>query len=108
MFRKFSLLLIVMCAAFIQDVNAQQVDSVAVQKLIKRYACGSCHMMKPMQVGPSWPQIAARKHTQKEFIALTANPKPENWPDFPPMAPMGYVPEKDLILIYQWVKTLEK
>jgi len=88
--------------------NAQQVDSVQVQKLLTRYACKSCHFMDSKPVGPGWVDIAAKGYSQAEFVKLVGEPKPENWPNYPAMAPMGYVPEKDLQKIYNWVRTLKK
>ena len=92
----------------IAEAATDQVDSVQVQNLLNRYACASCHSMESKPVGPGWPEIAARDYSVEQFKTLVANPQPENWPDYTPMAPMGYVPESDLTLIYQWVKTLEK
>ncbi len=89
-------------------VQAQEADSVLVQKLLTRYACKSCHFMDSKPVGPGWIDIAARDYSKDQFIKLVGEPKPENWPDYPVMAPMGYVPQKDLEKIYNWVKTLKK
>ena len=88
--------------------SAQNVDSVQVQNLLSRYACKSCHFMKSMPVGPGWVEMAQRNYTLKQFVQLMAEPKPENWPDYPPMTPMPYVPEKDLEKIYQWMLTLKE
>ncbi|MEJ2004647.1 MAG: cytochrome C [Cyclobacteriaceae bacterium] len=95
------------CLFMISAASAQEVDSVQVQKLLTRYACKSCHFMESKPVGPGWKEIAERGYTKAEFIKLIEEPKPENWPKYPPMTPMGYVPDKDLEKIYNWVKTLK-
>jgi len=103
------ILLIVGVVCFISSQGyGQEVDSVLVQKLLTRYACKSCHLMKSMPVGPGWLEMAQREYTRAEFINLIGNPKPENWPDYPPMTPMAYVLEKDLEKIYNWMLTLKK
>ncbi len=90
----------------ISESAPAEVDSVQVQNLLNRYACASCHSMESKPVGPGWPEIAARDYTVEQFKMLVATPQPENWPDYTPMAPMGYVPEGDLEKIYAWMSGL--
>jgi cytochrome c len=39
---------------------------------------------------------------------LIANPKPSNWPGYPPMAAMKNVPKDDAIKIATWINSLRK
>ncbi|MCA6078349.1 c-type cytochrome [Fulvivirga sedimenti] len=90
----------------VSEAAPVEADSVQVQNLLNRYACASCHGMESKPVGPGWPEIAARNLTLGQFKTLIANPEPANWPDYTPMAPMGYVPDGDLEKIYAWMTTL--
>ena len=92
----------------VTQATSMEVDSVQVQNLLNRYACASCHGMESKPVGPGWPEIAARDLTLEQFKTLVANPEPSNWPDYTPMAPMGYVPDGDLEKIYAWMSTLNE
>jgi hypothetical protein len=40
-----------------------------------------------------------------EMEALIVMPKPENWPDYTPMAPMGHVPRTDIRKLAAWINT---
>jgi cytochrome c551/c552 len=59
-------------------------------------------------VGPSYADVAKRKYSVAQMVSLVYNPKPENWPDYTPMAPMLQVPKKDVEKIAAWINTLKK
>ncbi len=78
------------------------------QALMVKYTCAACHKPYERSVGPAYSEVAKRKYTVAQMVALVYNPKPENWPDYTPMAPMLHVPKKDVEKIATWINTLKK
>ena len=64
-------------------------------------------IMKTKLIGPSYSEIATRGYSEEEIIELIKNPDQKNWPDYPPMAPITWVAEKELATIASWIKSLE-
>jgi cytochrome c551/c552 len=76
--------------------------------LLTKHTCTACHKKTERSVGPAYTEVAKRKYSTSQIIALVHNPKPENWPDYTPMAPMPQVPKKDLEKIAVWINSLRK
>lgn len=77
-----------------------------VKKLLATNTCLGCHKVDKKLVGPAYLEVAKRGYSQEELVALIRNPKPENWPDYPPMAPMEWVADEDLATIASWIVSL--
>jgi cytochrome c len=58
-------------------------------------------------IGPSYQEIATRGYNEEEMVALIKQPVPENWPDYPPMAPITWVADEDLATIVKWITSLD-
>lgn len=78
-----------------------------VNDLLNKYTCLTCHSAADKIVGPAFAEVAKRKYTDDEIIGLIAKPKPEHWPDYPPMLGLK-VPEADARKIAQWINSLHK
>ena len=78
-----------------------------VKSLLAKSTCLGCHKVDKKLIGPSYQDIAAKNYTKEEIISLIKNPVPENWPDYPPMAPISWVADEDLATIADWISSLE-
>ncbi|WP_242916487.1 c-type cytochrome [Pontibacter liquoris] len=79
----------------------------AVKPLLAKHTCLSCHNTDKRQVGPAFREVAKRKYTDSQIVALIHEPKPENWPDHStPMPPMPQVPQSDALKIASWINSL--
>ncbi len=76
-----------------------------VQALLDKYGCAACHSMVRKLVGPTWPDIAAKKYSAKRIAQLVAKPEPANWPGMTPMAPQK-LPKADMTKIATWLSKL--
>lgn len=76
--------------------------------LISKHTCNACHKTYERSVGPAYSEVAKRKYSTAQIVSLVHNPKPENWPDYTPMAPMIQVPKKDIEKIALWINSLRK
>ena len=76
-----------------------------VQALLDKYGCAACHSMTRKLVGPTWPDIAAKKYSAKRIAQLVAKPEPANWPGMIPMAPQK-LPKADMTKIANWLAKL--
>lgn len=103
---KYLFTAILVCAAIL--AKAQSTPPKAVEDLIKKHGCNTCHHAEKKIIGPAWKLVAAKGYSKKQFAQLVHETKPENWPDYPPMAPMPNVPKSDLYKIAEWVNTLKK
>lgn len=74
--------------------------------LINKHTCNACHKTNERSVGPAYSEVAKRKYTTAQIVALVHAPKPENWPGYTPMAPMVQVPKKDIEKIAIWINSL--
>jgi putative membrane-bound dehydrogenase-like protein len=81
----------------------------AVQKLLLKNTCLSCHNPTKKVIGPSYQEIAKRKYTVAQIVQLIQKPNPANWPGYATkMPPMAHVPKSELNQIAQWIKSMEK
>ena len=78
-----------------------------VKGLLTRHTCSACHQANKRQVGPAFADVAKRKYTNDQIMALIYNPKPTNWPDYATeMPPMPQVPKADALKIAAWINSL--
>jgi cytochrome c551/c552 len=84
------------------------INDTEAKALMIKYTCAACHKPYERMVGPAYSEVAKRKYTVAQIVSLVYNPKPENWPDYTPMAPMLQVPKKDVEKIAAWINTLKK
>ena len=79
-----------------------------VKPLLAKNTCLSCHNPNTRQVGPAFKEVAKKKYTVNQIIALIHNPKPEHWPDYStPMPPMPQVPTEDARKIAMYINSLK-
>jgi len=79
-----------------------------VEKILRQYACLACHTADSKLIGPAYLDVSKKKYTNAQIVELIYNPKPANWPGFPPMAPMKQVPKEDALKIAAWINSLAK
>lgn len=79
-----------------------------IKSLLSKNTCLGCHKMDKKLIGPSFLAIAKRGYTDKELVQLIKEPVPENWSDYPPMAPMAWVEDKHLEAMAVWIASLPK
>ncbi len=77
-----------------------------VKSLLTTHTCLGCHRLDKKLVGPSYTDIAGKEYGVEELVHLMQEPQPENWPDYPPMASMSFVPVEDLTTIAEWIVQL--
>jgi mono/diheme cytochrome c family protein len=81
----------------------------SVQPLLKKNTCLSCHNPTTKLIGPSYNEIATKKYTVSQIVALIQKPNPSNWPGYATKMPaMAHVPKAELTQIATWIKSLEK
>src|SRR6056300_1976160 len=79
-----------------------------IKSLLSKNTCLGCHKMDKKLIGPSFLAIAKRGYSDKELVQLIKEPVPENWSDYPPMAPMAWVEAKQLEAMAVWIASLPK
>lgn len=89
-------------------VKSTVISDKEATALLAKHTCLACHKVNERAVGPSYMEVAKRKYTTEQIEALIYEPKPENWPDLTPMAPMTHVPKKDVQKIAAWINALGK
>ncbi|CAG5074283.1 hypothetical protein DYBT9623_05022 [Dyadobacter sp. CECT 9623] len=77
-----------------------------VSALLNKHACFACHQAYDKVIGPAYSEVAKKKYSADEIVALVHSPKPEHWPGYPPMAPMAHVPKADIVVIANWINSL--
>src|SRR5215212_1154272 len=58
-----------------------------VSALLEKYTCRNCHKADEKLIGPAYKEVALKGYRDAEIVNLIYNPKPENWPGYPPMLP---------------------
>jgi mono/diheme cytochrome c family protein len=80
----------------------------AVQKLLLKNTCLSCHNPTKKVIGPSYEEIAKRKYTVAQIVQLIQKPNPSNWPGYATKMPsMAHVSKAELTQIATWIKSLQ-
>lgn len=90
-----------------QTAAVSLTPSLEIAELMEKNTCSVCHSVDQRLVGPAWTEIAKRGYSIDEMIALVYEPKPEHWPDYPPMAPLPFVPKEDIAKIGTWINSLQ-
>lgn len=103
----FAILLFISVSAFAQTKQAIKIP-VDVEKLLTQYACLACHKADAKVIGPAYADVANKKYTNAKIVELIYEPKPTNWPGYPPMTPMKNVPKGDALKIASWINSLAK
>lgn len=78
-----------------------------VKKITEKYACNSCHVLDKRVVGPSWKDLSQKKYSAKKMFKLIREPQPDNWPDYPPMAPIQTISSAEVKLVAAWLNGLD-
>jgi cytochrome c len=92
------------CLAFAIPAFSQAAAIPAdIASLLEKNGCVTCHKLDKRMIGPSWIDIAAKKHPKKHLVELVYEPAPQNWPGYVPMQPMPQVPKSDLNKISAWI-----
>lgn len=92
---------------FISAVAVAQSMPAEVKKVSDKYACAACHLMDGRLVGPSWKELARKKYSAKKMGQLIRNPKPANWPGYPPMAPITNITDAEVKVVADWLSTVK-
>lgn len=78
-----------------------------INELLNKNTCLTCHAANEKIVGPAYVEVARRNYTVDEIVGYIYKPKPENWPDYPPMAALPNVPKEDAKKIAEWIVSLK-
>lgn len=78
-----------------------------VNELLNKHTCLTCHAAGEKIVGPAYKEVATKNYTNEQIVELIHAPKPEHWPDYPPMAPLPNVPKEDALKIAAWINSLK-
>jgi len=85
----------------------QLITDVQAMALLKKHTCLACHAKDKKVIGPSYEDIAKRKYSDQQILALVYKPNPQNWPDYATeMAPMSHIPANDVLKIASWINNL--
>ena len=85
----------------------QLVTEAQALALLKKHTCLACHAKDKKVIGPSYEDIAKRKYSDQQILALVNKPNPQNWPDYATeMAPMSHIPANDVLKIASWINNL--
>jgi len=87
----------------------KKITYAAVQPLMQKNTCLTCHHPENKLIGPSYREIATRKYSIAQIVQLIQKPNPANWPGYPTKMPsMAHVAKTELTQIAEWIKSLEK
>ncbi|MCU0421974.1 MAG: cytochrome C [Bacteroidia bacterium] len=90
-----------------QSVKSTVVIPDDINELLNKHTCLTCHAAAEKVVGPSYIDVAKRGYNNDEIVSLIYKPKPEHWPDYPPMIGLPQVPKEDALKIAAWINTLK-
>lgn len=93
--------------AGIDTANAQVKVPDNITTLMNKYTCSACHRVDARLVGPAYTDVAKKKYTDAKIVELIYKPVPENWPGYPPMAPMTQVPKEDALVLAKYINSLD-
>ncbi|MCC6461425.1 MAG: cytochrome C [Saprospiraceae bacterium] len=102
--RNFILLLLLLAAGVTVQAQSLPAD---VKKVSDKYGCAACHAVDTRIVGPSWKQLAKKGYSAKKTAQLIRKPKPEDWPGYPPMAPIPAITDPEAKIIADWLKSIK-
>ncbi len=92
----------------ILESQAQTEIPKAVNELLVKHTCFTCHKADVKLIGPSWMEIASKGLKKAELVQAVYAPDQSRWPGYPPMMPMPQVPKKDVEKIADWLVKLKK
>lgn len=78
-----------------------------IKPLMTKYTCIACHKVDTRLVGPAYKDVAKKGYSVSKIVYLIANPQPNNWPGYPPMAALKNVPKEDATKIAKWITSLK-
>ncbi len=78
-----------------------------INELLNKNTCLTCHAANEKVVGPAYTEVAKKNYTVDQIVGYIYKPKPENWPDYPPMAALPNVPKEDAKKIAEWIVSLK-
>lgn len=87
--------------------NAQDNMPDDMKALMTKHTCIACHRVDQRLVGPAYKDVAKKNYTDAQIVDLIYNPKPANWPGYPPMAPMKQVPKDEALKLAKWINSLD-
>lgn len=90
------------------SLNAQAQDDIPedMKALMTKHTCIACHRVDQRLVGPAYKEVAKKKYTNDQIVALIYEPKPTNWPGYPPMMAMKQVPKDDALKLAKWINSM--
>ncbi|MFN7313106.1 MAG: c-type cytochrome [Bacteroidota bacterium] len=88
-------------------IGSSDVPPADVSELLNKHTCLTCHDTQDKIVGPSFKLVAQKNYSAEQIVQLIHEPKPENWPDYPAMAPLPNVPKDDALKIANWINSLK-
>lgn len=91
----------------IQLSHSQTEIPKAVNELLTKHTCFTCHKADVKLIGPSWMEIASKGLKKAELVQAVYAPNQSRWPGYPPMMPMPQVPKKDVEKIADWLVKLK-
>ncbi|GHB80393.1 c-type cytochrome [Persicitalea jodogahamensis] len=91
----------------IDTANAQVKVPENITALMNKYTCSACHRVDARLVGPAYTDVSKKKYTDAKIVELIYKPVPENWPGYPPMAPMTQVPKEDALVLAKYINSLD-
>ncbi len=95
-------------AAVQSEAQAKYDPPADIQLLLMKNACSGCHKPSEKLVGPSYLDLSKKKYSNEKIVELVHNPKPGDWPGYPPMAALPSAPKSEVIKIATWINTLRK
>lgn len=106
--KKIGLLSAVLIAAFVGATSAQAQVKVPddITALMNKNICSACHKVDARLVGPAYTEVAKKGYSDAKIVELIYKPVPENWPGYPPMAPMAQVPKEDALKLAKYINSL--
>ena len=88
-------------------IASNDITPAEVSELLNKHTCLTCHDTKDKIVGPSFKLVAQKNYSAEQIVQLIHEPKSENWPDYPAMAPLPNVPKEDALKIANWINSLK-
>lgn len=106
------LMLVVACGGnapqpAVEQPKTQPEIPADIEALLQKNTCLTCHALNEKIVGPAYKEVAKRNYPADEIVSLIYKPKPEHWPDYPPMIGLPNVPKEEAKKIADWIVSLQ-
>ncbi|TDB60453.1 c-type cytochrome [Arundinibacter roseus] len=89
-----------------EEAPKQKPVPADISALLNKHTCSACHRPYDRVVGPAYADVAKKNYSVEKIVELVYKPQPENWPGYPPMAPMTQVPKEDATKLAKWINSL--